>query len=130
MRRWRKFRERGDGRSKEGRGGVGGRRGASDWRNLEERRGQGWRENRGQNIGDASEEADEVGFGGGFQAGGNWRGKKLDLLFFTSHNLDGWILRAKTFFTFYHLSSEEQVEVALVWRCPLGISRKIVGVAF
>lgn len=54
------------------------------------------------------------GGGSGFARRNSWRHKKLDMPLFDGTNLDGWILRAERFFSFYGLTEEEKVEATLV----------------
>lgn len=70
--------------------------------------------------------------GGGSGGGpGNWRYRKLDIPIFDGTDPDGWVLRVERYFTFYHLTVEEMLEVAAVAMdgMPYGdISGKINGI--
>lgn len=76
------------------------------------------RGNRGLNYDEASEEEDEINFGGGFQGGGNWRPKKLYLPI-SRNNQDGCIIVVERFFNFYHLSEDGGGGGFLGWRHSL-----------
>lgn len=49
---------------------------------------------------------------GGYNSGGNWRHKKLDMSKGTNPN--GWFLQAEKFFSFYGLSKTKKLEAIVV----------------
>lgn len=44
----------------------------------------------------------------------DFRFRKLDIPLFDGSNLDGWIMRAETYYAFHRMTNEEKLEAAVM----------------